>query len=114
MKYRNRKYRTQPLPETTPASNLIAGKEKEKTMKRSSTGSTPTQSKPAPASIEPLLLCVPEAAKAARISRAKLYLEIQAGRLAVKKIGRRTLITPEALRAWIAELPSELNPKTAA
>jgi hypothetical protein len=37
------------------------------------------------------------------ISRAQLYVEIAAGKLTVTKIGARTLFTPQALEAWLAD-----------
>lgn len=41
----------------------------------------------------------------AGIGRSLAYKEIEAGRLRIKKVGRRTLITLEAARAWLADLP---------
>lgn len=51
---------------------------------------------------EKVAYSIPEAAAAASFSRAGLYREIAAGRLGRIKIGKRTLITAEALRAWLA------------
>lgn len=51
--------------------------------------------KPLAYSVEQVLVLVP-------ISRAKLYLEIAAGKLIPTKIGARTLFTPQALEAWLA------------
>jgi excisionase family DNA binding protein len=49
---------------------------------------------------------VDAAAKASHIGRTKLYEEIKAGRLKVRKFGRRTLITAEALSEWLNALPA--------
>jgi excisionase family DNA binding protein len=47
-----------------------------------------------------------EAAGLAGVSRSLIFAEIKARRLAAKKAGRRTIITAEALDAWLAKLPS--------
>jgi hypothetical protein len=39
------------------------------------------------------------------IGRTKVYLEIGAGRLSIKKLGRRTLIPIEAAKRWFESLP---------
>ena len=53
----------------------------------------------------PLAYSVPEAARLCGISRAFLYSEIKKGRgPKLTKIGRRSLISHEALIAWLAEL----------
>lgn len=41
----------------------------------------------------------------AGIGRSLVYKEIAAGRLRVKKVGRRTLITRDAAETWLSELP---------
>jgi excisionase family DNA binding protein len=54
------------------------------------------------------------------IGRSFLYEEISAGRLVVRKAGRRSLIFDADLKAWLASLPEKgsgdskqkLNPKT--
>ena len=52
-------------------------------------------------------LSVEHAAKAAgNVSRRFLFLEMKAGRLASKKVGRRRVIPVEALQAWLASKPS--------
>lgn len=40
------------------------------------------------------------------IGRTQAYEEVKAGRLKAKKVGRRTIITPEAGQEWLASLPS--------
>ncbi len=46
-----------------------------------------------------------DAARIAGVGRSTIYEELAAGRLAAKKIGRRTLITEPALREWLDRLP---------
>lgn len=46
------------------------------------------------------------AAKASHTGRTKLYAEIRAGRLRAIKLGKRTLITAEALAEWLNALPA--------
>lgn len=41
----------------------------------------------------------------AGIGRSLAYKEIEAGRLRIKKVGRRTLITMDEARNWLANLP---------
>lgn len=50
---------------------------------------------------------VPQAAELANASRSKLYEEIKAGRLRILKLGRKTLITNEALGDWLRALEGE-------
>jgi excisionase family DNA binding protein len=50
-------------------------------------------------------LTIPDAAKAANISRSSLYEEIRHQRLRAVKIGRSTRIRIEDLRAWIDSRP---------
>lgn len=42
----------------------------------------------------------------AGIGRSLAYKEIEAGRLRIKKVGRRTLVTLEAAQNWLAALPA--------
>lgn len=46
------------------------------------------------------------AAKAATVGRTTIYEAIGAGALKARKLGRRTVILDEDLRAWLASLPS--------
>lgn len=41
----------------------------------------------------------------AGIGRSLAYKEIEAGRLRIKKVVRRTIITSEAAHSWLAALP---------
>lgn len=47
------------------------------------------------------LLSIEEARSVMGIGRAKLYREINDGRLRVLKSGRRTLVRPEDVEAWV-------------
>src|SRR5262245_8733020 len=57
-------------------------------------------------------LSVPQWAKARGISVWLAYAEARKGRLEITKAGRRSLITPEADKAWSDSLPV-LNPPAA-
>ena len=46
------------------------------------------------------------AAKASHTGRTSLYAEIKAGRLRAIKLGKRTLVTAEALAEWLNALPA--------
>lgn len=51
------------------------------------------------------LLTVNEFCKWANIGRTKLYSEMNAGRLAAKKMGSRTLIPRVEAQKWMEQLP---------
>jgi hypothetical protein len=53
----------------------------------------------------PICYSIPEAARAAAIGTTKLRLEIAAGRLRCRKIGKRSVITSIDLEIWAAALP---------
>lgn len=53
----------------------------------------------------PILLPIPLACRYIGIARSRLYLEIKAGTLDARKIGRRTVITRASLDAFLANLP---------
>jgi hypothetical protein len=59
---------------------------------------------------------IPEAARAAAIGVTKLRLEIRAGRLRARKLGKRTIITADDLENWAAALPDirDVAPDTVA
>jgi hypothetical protein len=61
---------------------------------------------PRSATVVASLLSISDATRLARISRAQLYVEIGAGRLVAKKVGRRTLIDATSFEKWIAALPT--------
>ena len=46
-------------------------------------------------------MSITDAAKALNVSRPTIYKEIQAGRLHTFTIGRRRLVSPEALREYV-------------
>jgi excisionase family DNA binding protein len=50
---------------------------------------------------------VPNACRALGISKSALYREIAANRLQARKAGSVTLITIEAINAWLASLPTK-------
>ena len=47
------------------------------------------------------MLTIPEVCGIANCGRSKLYQQIREGRLKITKCGRKTLVRPEALDAWI-------------
>jgi excisionase family DNA binding protein len=51
-----------------------------------------------------LALSIPEFCAAVGIGRSRTYEEIKAGRLRVLKCGRRTLISRDAVTAWLSGL----------
>jgi excisionase family DNA binding protein len=57
-----------------------------------------------------LLHDVEEAAEVANVGQAKIRQEIKAGRLEARRVGKRILLTPEAIRAWIDQLPKVTVP----
>lgn len=68
---------------------------------------SPTQIAPAhPEPKPPVAYSIPEAARAASIGVTKLRLEIRAGRLVCRKIGKRSVITALDLERWAAALPN--------
>jgi len=46
--------------------------------------------------------------KWASIGRTKAYQEIEAGRLKIRKLGRKTLILRKDAEAWLDSLPSSV------
>jgi excisionase family DNA binding protein len=57
---------------------------------------------------EPLAVDIREAARLSSCSRSTIYSEISLGNLAIHKIGRRTVISMENLRAWLATKADEV------
>lgn len=58
-------------------------------------------------SLQKAALSVPEACHIAGIKNDRLYAEINSGRLASLKVGKRRLIRREALDRWLAEREAE-------
>jgi excisionase family DNA binding protein len=58
-------------------------------------------------------LSVQEAAKAAGVGRTLIFDEIRKGRLTARKAGRRTIITIDALDAWLKSLPTSIDARAA-
>ncbi|MBE0580144.1 MAG: helix-turn-helix domain-containing protein [Devosia sp.] len=56
--------------------------------------------------LEKIALTIEEAARAASISRSRLYEMIKTGLLNSRKNGRQTLILADDLKAFIASLPA--------
>ncbi len=57
-----------------------------------------------------LAFTIPGAVKASGIGRSTLYEFIKAGRLRVKRAGRRVLITREELKQLLDSLPADHKP----
>lgn len=55
---------------------------------------------------EPLADAIPVAAGRLNICRAQLYLEIKAGRIVARKLGRRTLVERSEQSKWLSSLPT--------
>lgn len=60
-----------------------------------------------------LLYSVNDALKALSISRAKFYAEAKAGKIKLRKIGAKTVISADDLAAYVAALPSDIGPPAA-
>jgi len=63
---------------------------------------------------EKIAFGVDEAALRAGICRDYIYRAIREGKLEARKLGRRTIITDEALRAYLNSLPPMHLPRSAA
>jgi hypothetical protein len=53
-----------------------------------------------------LAYTIPELVSDSGVGRSKIYEEIAAGRLKVKKLGKRTLVLHGDAIAWLASLPA--------
>jgi excisionase family DNA binding protein len=51
------------------------------------------------------MLTIPEATFGYGIGRSKFYQEIAAGRIRIRKCGRRTLVSSDDMEAWAEGLP---------
>lgn len=61
--------------------------------------------------MEQLAYSILEAVRVTGVARTKLYAEIGAGRLSVRKLGSRTLILADDLRAFLEALPAKNEKK---
>lgn len=59
---------------------------------------------------EKILYSVNDALSALSISRAKFYAEAKAGKIRLRKIGVKTVVSAEDIRAYVASLPTEILP----
>jgi excisionase family DNA binding protein len=60
------------------------------------------------------LLSVQEAIFAYGIGRSKFYAEVAAGRIRLRKLGRRALVASDDMEAWAAQLPTTATRKRGA
>ena len=51
---------------------------------------------------EPLAVSILEASRISACGRSTLYAEIKSGNLKIRKVGRRTIVTMDDLRAWLS------------
>jgi excisionase family DNA binding protein len=56
--------------------------------------------------MNPLALTISDAVKFSGVSRTKLYGALSRGELAAIKVGNRTLIPSDAIKAWLARMPA--------
>ncbi|HSP45790.1 MAG TPA: helix-turn-helix domain-containing protein [Chthoniobacterales bacterium] len=56
---------------------------------------------------EKLAYSIYDVTKLTGVGRSFVYEQIKAGRLVVKKAGRRTLVFDTDLKAWLASLPGK-------
>ncbi len=56
---------------------------------------------------EPLAVSIPDAARSSGVGRSTIYAEISKGNLKFRKVGRRTIIAMDDLRAWLASKSGE-------
>lgn len=63
--------------------------------------------------VEKLAFSIDEAAMRAGLGRDAIYAAVRQGKLEAKKMGRRTLVTADALRRYLDGLPSLQLPPAA-
>ena len=51
---------------------------------------------------EPLAVSINEASRISSCGRSTLYAEIKVSNLKIRKVGRRTIVAMEDLRAWLS------------
>jgi hypothetical protein len=59
-----------------------------------------------PDSLTKLALSIPDLIEGSGLGRTFIYEEINAGRLIVRKAGRRTIVLDADARAWLASFPT--------
>jgi hypothetical protein len=59
--------------------------------------------------VAPLARSVPATARAAGVGRTTIFAAIKGGDLVACKVGRRTIITDQDFRAWLAALPRRIG-----
>jgi excisionase family DNA binding protein len=60
----------------------------------------------APQYLTPMAFTIEEAGVVSRVGRNSLYSAVETGALRARKIGRKTLILRDDLRAWLEALPT--------
>lgn len=60
--------------------------------------------------VDKVLFSVPEVMAATGLGRSTLYVAMASGRLEPRKLGRRTMVTRDALDRFVASLPVGLDP----
>jgi excisionase family DNA binding protein len=56
---------------------------------------------------ERLAYSIQDVTKVTGLGRSYIYEEIKAGRLIIRKAGRRSLVFDDDLKAWLASLPTK-------
>ncbi len=54
-----------------------------------------------------ILFSLAEICRDSGLGRTTIYSEINSGRLKIVKVGRRTLVTQAALKAWLEQLEAD-------
>lgn len=62
---------------------------------------------------EVLAVPIPEAARIGGVGRSTIYAEISRGHLKTRKVGRRTIVMVDDLKAWLASLPESQSQRAA-
>ena len=57
--------------------------------------------------VERFAYSIEEVTKVTGLGRSYIYEEIRDGRLRIRKAGRRSLVLPDDLKAWLASLPAK-------
>jgi excisionase family DNA binding protein len=57
--------------------------------------------------MDPLAYSIADACKLLGVGRTTLYAAIKRGELKCRKVGRRTVITGDAMKSWLSGLPTK-------